>query len=455
MLRIITIFYNSFICFFLLNLFLLWNKLFFGFNFLINIINIYWINMKYFFYIDSISLFFIILSIFVLVLCVFMCWYWSYRLIFYLFLIFICVFCLINVFLVNDILLLFIFFELIVLPLFLIVGVWGSRDRKVYASYLLFIYTLLGSAFALFGFLILYYNKGSFNFIYLNNNFFLEYYQLLIILLLFFGFSVKVPIIPIHIWLPEAHVEAPTIGSVILAAIILKLGIYVYFRLVIFIFPFIVNKLIGLFFLIAFLSVYIASFSAIAQIDIKKIIAYSSIAHMNFALIGLFCNNLIALMGSLFLMFGHAIVSGALFFSIGILYDRFKTRILFYYGGLVLFMPVWVSLFFIFILGNFGFPGTSNFVGEFIIFIGSFFSHNLIILLMSYSLFLTLIYSLFLYNRLVYGFIKIEFIRFFSEISKREFFIIFSLFFFIIFFGIFPNFIFDYNFNSIFFWFLN
>jgi NADH-quinone oxidoreductase subunit M len=208
---------------------------------------------------------------------------------------------------------------------------------------------------------------------------------------------------------------------------------------------------VGIFFLIAFISVYIASFSAIAQIDIKKIIAYSSIAHMNFSLIGLFINNLVALMGSIFLMFGHALVSGALFFSIGILYDRYKTRILFYYGGLVLFMPLFVSLFFIFILGNFGFPGTSNFVGEFIIFIGSFFSNNLIIIFISYSLFLTLIYSLFLFNRLVYGLVKVDFLRFFSDIARREFFLLFSLFFFIIYFGLFPNIIFDYNINAIFF----
>lgn len=363
-------------------------------------------------------------------------------------------FCLINIFFVIDIFLLFIFFELIILPLFLIVGIWGSRDRKIYASYLLFLYTLLGSAFALFAFLLIYLNKGSFNFLFLNDNFFFENYHLLLILLLFFGFSVKVPIMPIHIWLPEAHVEAPTVGSVILAAIVLKLGIYIYLRLIIFLFVNLINIIFSLFFLISFLGIYLASFSAIAQIDIKKIIAYSSIAHMNFALIGLFCNNLIALFGSLFLMFGHAIVSGALFFSIGFLYDRFKTRILFYYGGLVLFMPIWVTLLFFFILGNFGFPGTSNFVGEFIIFVGSFFAHNLIIILICYSLFLTLIYSLFLFNRIVFGLLKIEFIRYFSEISKREFFIIFSLLFFIIYFGLFPNFLFDYNFNSIFyFWF--
>jgi NADH:ubiquinone oxidoreductase subunit 4 (subunit M) len=173
--------------------------LFFGFNFLISIFDIDFLNLKYIFYIDSVALFFIILSIFILIICLVVCWYWSYRLYLYLFLILILVICLINVFLIIDIFLLFIFFELIILPLFLLVGIWGSRDRKIYASYLLFLYTLFGSAFALFGFLLLYFNKGSFNFIYLNNNIFFESYQLILILLLFFGFSVKVPIFPVHI----------------------------------------------------------------------------------------------------------------------------------------------------------------------------------------------------------------------------------------------------------------
>lgn len=339
------------------------------------------------------------------------------------------------------------------MPLFLIVGIWGSRDRKIYASYLLFIYTLLGSIFALFGFLILYLNKGSLNFVYFNYNIFLEYYQLLLVFFLFFGFSVKVPIMPIHIWLPEAHVEAPTIGSVILAGIILKLGIYIYLRLVIFSFTYVLIYIIPIIFFIATLSLYISSFSAIAQIDIKKIIAYSSIAHMNFSLIGLFSINIISILGSFFMMFGHALTSSALFFSIGMLYDRFKTRIIYYYGGLVVLMPIWVTLFFIFILGNFGFPGTANFVGEFVIFLGSFFFNNFIIICIIYSLFLSLVYSLFLFNRLVYGTLKIEFIRFFSDLSRREFYIVFILLFFVIYFGLFPNLLFDYSFNSLFFYF--
>jgi NADH-quinone oxidoreductase subunit M len=140
--------------------------------------------------------------------------------------------------------------------------------------------------------------------------------------------------------LPEAHVEAPTVGSVILAGIMLKLGIYVYLRLILFTFSFIIVKLMSIFFFIGFIGLYISSFAALAQIDIKKVIAYSSIAHMNFSLIGLFCNNLVAILGAFFMMFGHAIVSGALFFCIGMLYDRYKTRVIFYYGGIVILMPI-------------------------------------------------------------------------------------------------------------------
>jgi NADH:ubiquinone oxidoreductase subunit 4 (subunit M) len=205
---------------------------------------------------------------------------------------------------------------------------------------MLFLYTLFGSIFSLFAIFFLYFNKGSSNYIFFFETIFNSNFQTLIFLFLFFGFAVKVPIVPLHIWLPEAHVEAPTSGSVILAGIVLKLGFYIYMRILVFLFSDIVYSFLNLIFIIAILSFYLASFSALAQIDIKKIIAYSSIAHMNFALIGLFCNNLIAILGAFFMMFGHAIVSGALFSSIGALYDRYKTRLLFYYGGLVLLMPL-------------------------------------------------------------------------------------------------------------------
>lgn len=348
MLRIFTNYILLIISIFIMFYFLFFDKSIFGIQYIYEFIGFYWFKLKYIIIIDGISFFFVILSSFLLSVCILICWNWSYKLSLYLFSIVLSMFCLLNIFLTTDFFILFIFFELIVVPLFLLVGIWGSRDRKIYASYLLFIYTLLGSIFALFAFIFLYSNKGISNFVFLLNSVFLEEYQIILFLLLFFGFAVKVPIVPIHVWLPEAHVEAPTAGSVILAGIVLKLGFYVYMRLLVFTFNGVLYLLMTFIFIISLLGLYLPSFSALAQIDIKKIIAYSSISHMNFSLIGLFCGNFIAIFGSFFMMFGHAIVSSALFSSIGILYDRYKTRLIFYYGGLVLLMPIW-AVFFLFL----------------------------------------------------------------------------------------------------------
>ena len=248
--------------------------------------------------------------------------------------------------------------------------------------------------------------------------------------------------------MPEAHVEAPTVGSVILAGIVLKLSFYIYLRLLIFIFFDIIIYLSEILFVIFLIGIFLPSFFSIAQIDMKKVIAYSSISHMNYSLIGLFSGNIIAMLGSAFMMFGHAIVSSALFMSIGALYDRFKSRIIFYYSAIVLLMPVFTTMFFIFILSNFGFPGTVNFVGEFVIFVGSFFVNSFVIFLTVGGMFLTMLYSLFLYNRIATGVYKISYIYYFSDLSRREFYL-FSLFCFLsIFLGIFPNFMFDYIFSN-------
>jgi NADH:ubiquinone oxidoreductase subunit 4 (subunit M) len=182
---------------------------------------------------------------------------------------------------------------------------------------------------------------------------------------MFIGFAVKIPLLPFHIWLPEAHVEAPTPGSVILAGILLKLGTYAMFRFLLNGFANIYTDLQFLIFTVFLIGLLYSSMVAFVQFDIKRIIAYSSIAHMNFLLFGLFSNTMTGLFGSFILMFGHAITSSALFLSIGVLYDRYKTRLIFYYGGLVYFMPIFSVLFFILILSNFGFPGTFNFIGEF------------------------------------------------------------------------------------------
>jgi NADH:ubiquinone oxidoreductase subunit 4 (subunit M) len=218
----------------------------------------------------------------------------------------------------------------------------------------------------------------------------------------------------------------------------------------VFIFFDILLDLSEILFTIFIIGIFLPSFFSIAQIDMKKIIAYSSISHMNYSLIGLFSGNIIAMLGSAFMMFGHAIVSSALFISIGSLYDRFKSRVIFYYSAIVLLMPVFTSMFFIFILSNFGFPGTVNFVGEFVIFIGSFFVNSLVIFFTVGGMFLTMLYSLFLYNRISTGVYKLLFIHYFSDVSRREFYLLSFLCFLCIFLGIFPNFLFDYIFSNFF-----
>jgi NADH-quinone oxidoreductase subunit M len=210
------------------------------------------------------------------------------------------------------------------------------------------------------------------------------------------------------------------------------------------------NISLDLIFFILILSLFsftYASMVALSQIDIKKIIAYSSIAHMNFSLFGIFSESLLGLSGIFFLMFGHAITSGALFLSIGVLYDRYKTRLIFYYGSLVLFMPIFAICMFILILSNFGFPGTINFVGEFLILVGAFEYSNVIVFLSSFGMILTLIYSLSVYARIFFGSLQILFIRFYSECSRLEFFILSIFVFFVLFFGLLPNLIFIFNFG--------
>lgn len=260
---------------------------------------------------------------------------------------------------------------------------------------------------------------------------------------MFLGFAVKIPILPVHIWLPEAHVEAPTPGSVILAGILLKLGSYAMLRLILTPFTNIFMELIFTILVIGLIGFTYASLVALNQIDVKKIIAYSSIAHMNFSLLGMFSGAILGLSGMFFLMFGHAITSGALFLGIGVLYDRYKTRLIFYYGSLVIFMPVYSIIYFIFILSNFGFPGTMNFVGEFLILSGALEYSNIIVILSSLAMVLSLIYSLFLYNRLFFGSLQELFIRYYCDCTRLEFFILSSLVVIVIIVGLYPMLLFN------------
>lgn len=215
-------------------------------------------------------------------------------------------------------------------------------------------------------------------------------------------------------------------------------------------FLFVFNDVVFFILIIALVGLIYPSMVAFSQIDIKKIIAYSSIAHMNFSLIGLFSQSIVGLMGVFVLMLGHAITSGALFLGIGVLYDRYKTRIIFYYGSLATFMPVFSIIYFFFVLSNFGFPGTVNFVGEFLILVSGIELSNVIIFLSSFGLILSLVYSLFFYGRIFFGPIPNFFIRFYSDMTRLEFLVLFIFFFFVILLGIYPNFIFDFSLLSLF-----
>jgi proton-translocating NADH-quinone oxidoreductase chain M len=333
----------------------------------------------------------------------------------------------------------YVFFEAILIPMFFLITLWGSRSRKIYAAYQLFIYTLLGSILMLFAFLTIYLNKGSASFDLVLYAPFFERRQLVLWILLFLGFSVKIPVVPFHLWLPEAHVEAPTTGSVILAGILLKLGTYAMLRFLFGAFSPVFVNLMFFILIIAFWGFLHSSLVAFTQIDIKKIIAYSSIAHMNFSLLGLFSLHILGLTGAFVMMFGHALTASALFLGIGILYDRYKTRLIFYYSSMAIFMPLFALAYFFFILSNFGFPGTVNFVGEFMISAGAFYATNVLTFFTTLGLVLTLVYSLFFYNRVFFGPIQMTFIRYYSDYTRLEFSIHLIFLVFIVYWGLYPS----------------
>ncbi len=417
---------------------LIYNKSILWYQFIIKFYTINYLQISYIIGVDGISIFFLIICSFLILLCYLIYWFLAYKMNLYAFCLILSLFILINTFASVDLFLFFIFFEGIVIPMFLLISIWGSRSRRVYASYLLLSYTLLGSVFIFVSILYIYSNIGSSCFIYILNTYFFTNKQLIIFLAFFIGFGIKVPLVPLHIWLPEAHVEAPTPGSVILAGIILKLGIYAILRLL-FGFVFDIYKDILFFVLtISLIGFLYASQVALSQIDIKKIIAYSSVAHMNFSLLGLFSETIIGLTGLFYLMIGHAITSSALFLGIGVLYDRYKTRLICYYSSLVILMPIFSIIYFIFILANFGFPGTFNFVGEFLVIIGIFKSSSILLFFAALPMILSLIYSLFFYNRVFFGPISIQFIRYFSDITKLEFLVLIILLFINLLCGIYP-----------------
>nr|YP_010627563.1 NADH dehydrogenase subunit 4 [Rhodiola crenulata]WBN94463.1 NADH dehydrogenase subunit 4 [Rhodiola crenulata]WBN94484.1 NADH dehydrogenase subunit 4 [Rhodiola wallichiana] len=378
-------------------------------------------NINFFFGIDGISLFFVILTTFLIPICISVGWsgmrsygkeYIAASLI--------REFLMIAVFRMLDPLLFYVLPESVPIPMFIIIGVWGSRQRKIKAAYQFFLYTLLGSVFMLLAILLILLQTGTTDLQISLTTEFSERRQIFLWIASFASFAVKVPMVPVHIWLPEAHVEAPTAGSVILAGIPLKLGTYGFLRFSIPMFPEATLCSTPFIYTPSAIAIIYTSSTTSRQIDLKKIIAYSSVAHMNLVTIGMFSPNIQGIGGSILPMSSHGLVPSALFLCVGVLYDRHKTRLVRYYGGLVSTMPNLSTISFSSTLANMSSPGTSSFIGEFLISVGAFQRNSLVATLAALGMILGAAYSLWLYNRAVSGNLKPDFLHKFSDPNGRE-----------------------------------
>ena len=351
---------------------------------------------------------------------------------------------LLGVFSTLDVLLFYLLFEAVLIPLYFIVGVYGSRGRRVRASYLLFLYTLVSSLFMLLAILFLYFKSGTTDFQALQSLNLTSFSEKLCWIAFFLSFAVKMPLMPFHIWLPEAHAEAPTSGSVILAGILLKLGGFGFIRYSLCLFPEASSFFSPFIFTICSFGVIYASLTTLQQVDLKKIIAYSSVGHMGIVTIGIFSGNVQGIVGSIILMISHGVDSGALFFCIGVLYERHHTRIVKYYNGLINTMPIFMVFFIIFTLGNLGLPITSSFIGEFLVLIGCFSINSSTALLSGTGMVLGAAYSLWLCNRIGFGNIKTYSIFEFYDLNRREFYVLLPFLFLTFLIGIYPEIIISY-----------
>ncbi|VAH75076.1 unnamed protein product [Triticum turgidum subsp. durum] len=367
-------------------------------------------NIHLYMGIDGLSLFFVILTTFLIPICISVGW--SGMRSFgkeYITAFIIREFLMIAVSCMLDPLLFYVLSESVPIPML-----------KIKAAYQFFLYTLLGSVFMLLAILLILLQTGTTDLQILLTTEFSERRQILLWIAFFASFAVKVPMVPVHIWLPEAHVEAPTAGSVILAGILLKLGTYGFLRFSIPMFPEATLCFTPFIYTLSAIAIIYTSLTTLRQIDLKKIIAYSSVAHMNLVTIGMFSPNIQGIGGSILLMLSHGLVSSALFLCVGVLYDRHKTRLVRYYGGLVSTMPNFSTIFFFFTLANMSLPGTSSFIGEFLILVGAFQRNSLVATLALLGMILGAAYSLWLYNRVVSGNLKPDFLYKFSDLNGRE-----------------------------------
>ena len=325
----------------------------------------------------------------------------------------------VGMFSAQDFIVFYMFFEGVLIPMFLIIGVWGG-PRRVYASFKFFLYTLAGSILMLLALLAIWYHAGTTDLAVLMQTPLPAGMQFWLFLAFFASFAVKVPMWPVHTWLPDAHVEAPTAGSVILAGVLLKMGAYGFLRFSLPMLPQASQQFAPFMFTLGVVAVIYTSLVALAQTDMKKLIAYSSVAHMGVVIIGIFTFNAQGLEGALFQMLSHGIVSAALFLCVGVVYDRIHTRDIARYGGLAQRMPAYAIVFMLFTMASVGLPGTAGFVGEFLVLVGAFKVSLYLAYLGSFGMILGAAYMLYLYRRVIFGVITRDDLRGILDLSPRE-----------------------------------
>ena len=343
----------------------------------------------------------------------------------------------VGMFVSLDMLMFYLFFEAVLIPMFLIIGIWGG-PRRVYAAFKFFLYTLLGSVLMLVCMLAMYIDAGTTDIPALTAHQFAESMQTWLFLGFLASFAVKVPMWPVHTWLPDAHVEAPTAGSMILAGVLLKMGGYGFLRFSLPMFPLASEFFAPLIFTLSIIAVIYTSLVALAQSDMKKMIAYSSVAHMGFVTIGIFTMTEQGIAGAMFQMISHGLVSAALFFCVGVVYDRLHTREISAYGGVATVMPRYAVFFMFMMLASVGLPGTSGFVGEMLVLVGAWHASSWVAFFTATGLVLGATYMLWLYRRVMFGAIVNDQVKAMEPMQMREFSIFLPLTFLVLLFGVYP-----------------
>ena len=389
--------------------------------------------------VDGLSMPFVLLTAFLMPFCILASWESiTFRVKEYMIAFLVLETLMIGVFCSLDLVLFYIFFEGGLIPMFLIIGIWGGK-RRIYASLKFFLYTLLGSLLMLLAIMAMYAQAGTTDIPTLLATHFSAQMQFWLWLGFFASFAVKMPMWPVHTWLPDAHVEAPTAGSVILAGILLKMGGYGFIRFSLPMFPNASHYFAPMMFALSIIAIIYTSLVALVQEDMKKLIAYSSVAHMGFVTMGLFAMNQEGVQGAVFQMVSHGLVSGALFLCVGVVYDRMHTRDIAAYGGLVQRMPLYARVLMVFTMANVGLPGTSGFVGEFLTLLGAFGANSWVALFATTGVILSAAYALYLYRRVIFGVLDKPSLAGITDLSARELVLLVPLVLLVLYYGVHPG----------------